>query len=149
MTIRPGSFPAIRVAGTIGWIVAGFLVGSLFIAGTSLFHPQQIGFRLEHPFGLPLRFEFGEKLAANFKIESTAIPMQIAAVAQCMLGRVLSCSCLIRRHRGAKANRSSDVLGLDALALMKAMVVLRVRRRFVPDLHSAAVLLHVHQSISQ
>src|SRR4051795_4564422 len=63
-------FPGIRVAGTIGWIAAGFLVGSLFIAGKSLFHPQEIGFRLVHPFGLPYTFEFGEKLEAVFKIES-------------------------------------------------------------------------------
>ena len=111
-------FPGIRVAGTIGWIVAGFLVGSLFVAGTSLFHPQQIGFRLEHPFGLPRIFEFGEKLAADFKIESTSIPMQIAAVAQCVLGVF----CLLLPHTPPSQRESksvSDILGLDALALLK------------------------------
>jgi nucleoside transporter len=111
-------FPGIRVAGTIGWIVAGFLVGSLFIVGSSLFHPQQTGFRLEHPFGLGFTLEFGEKLASKFKIESTPIPMQIAAVAQILLGVF----CLALPHTPPSRRESQtvrDVLGLDALALMK------------------------------
>jgi nucleoside transporter len=111
-------FPAIRVAGTIGWIVAGFLVGSLFIAGKSLFHFEQLGFHLENPFGLPWTFEFGEKLANNFKIESTSIPMQIAAVAQVVLG--VFCLALPHTPPSRRESQSvSDVLGLDALALLK------------------------------
>jgi nucleoside transporter len=111
-------FPGIRVAGTIGWIVAGFIVGSLFIAGTSLFNAQQVGFHLENPFGLPLTLKFGDELPSNLKIESTAIPMQIAAVAQLMLGIF----CLALPHTPPSRRESqtvSDVLGLDALALLK------------------------------
>ncbi len=111
-------FPGIRVAGTIGWIVAGFIVGSLFVSGSSLFHLQQAGFHLEKPFGLPFTLDLGEKLAANLKIESTSIPMQIAAVAQL----VLAAFCLALPHTPPSRRESqsvSDVLGLDALALMK------------------------------
>jgi len=112
-------FPGIRVAGTIGWIVAGLLVGSLFMAGSSLFQPQQVGFSLERPFGIPGTVEFGEKLANNLKIEATAIPMQIAAVAQFVLGFF----CLALPHtppaRREGGQSASEILGLDALALMK------------------------------
>jgi nucleoside transporter len=111
-------FPGIRVAGTIGWIVAGFLVGSLFIAGKSLFHFEQLGFHLEKPFGFPWTLEFGQKLPNNFKIESTSIPMQIAAIAQAILGVF----CLALPHTPPSRRESQsfgDVLGLDALALMK------------------------------
>src|SRR3954468_4039894 len=68
-------FAGIRVAGTIGWIIAGITVGSLFMAAASLFHVQQVGFRWENPFGLNYVLKFGDELAANLKIESTAIPM--------------------------------------------------------------------------
>jgi nucleoside transporter len=111
-------FPGIRVAGTIGWIVAGLIVGSLFMVGGSLFHPQQTGFRLENPFGLNWTLKFGEELASNLKIESTAIPMQIAAIAQAILGVF----CLALPHTPPSRRESQsfgDVLGLDALALMK------------------------------
>src|SRR3954452_22174638 len=111
-------FPGIRVAGTIGWIVAGFIVGSLFIVGTSLFHAQQLGFHLEHPFGLGLTLNFGQDLPSKFKIEATSIPMQIAAVAQCILGVF----CLALPHTPPSRRESQsvgDVIGLDALALMK------------------------------
>jgi nucleoside transporter len=111
-------FPGIRVAGTIGWIVAGFIVGSLFIAGTSLFHPQQVGFRLEYPFGLPITLKLGEELASSMKIESTAIPMQLAAVAQLILG--VFCLALPHTPPSRRERQSvGDVIGLDALALMK------------------------------
>lgn len=112
-------FPGIRVAGTIGWIVAGLIVGSLFMTGSSLFHPQQAGFRLEEPFGIPhFTLKSGEQLASNFKIESTAIPMQIAAVAQAILG--LFCLALPHTPPSRRESQSfGDVLGLDALALMK------------------------------
>ena len=112
-------FPGIRVAGTIGWIVAGLIVGSLFMSGTSLFHPQQVGFRLENPFGIQRTVELGEKLADNLKIESTAIPMQLGAIAQA----VLAVFCLALPHTPPSRRESgqsvSDILGLDALALMK------------------------------
>ncbi len=112
-------FPGIRVSGTIGWIVAGLIVGSLFMAGSSLFHPQQVGFRLEEPFGLPFTLKLGDELAPNLKIESTAIPMQLGAIAQV----VLAVFCLALPHTPPSRRESgqsvSDILGLDALALMK------------------------------
>jgi nucleoside transporter len=111
-------FPGIRVAGTIGWIIAGILVGSLFITGKSLFHPEHVGFRWENPVGLNASLKFGEDLNSQFKIETTAIPMQIAAVVQCLLGIF----CLVLPHTPPSRRESQsfgDVLGLDALALMK------------------------------
>jgi nucleoside transporter len=111
-------FPGIRVAGTIGWIVAGLIVGSLFMTGTSLTNPQQVGFRLENPFGIQKTVEFGDQLANSFKIEATPIPMQIAAVAQFLLGIF----CLVLPHTPPARRESAsarDILGLDALALMK------------------------------
>jgi nucleoside transporter len=110
----PGrQFPAIRVLGTIGWIVAGLLVGSLFIAG------QQWGLSFDRPFGLPFSFKVGDALGPEASIEPTTIPMTIAAAAQFVLGLF----CLALPH--TPPNRSEgtpgvrDILGLDALALMK------------------------------
>jgi nucleoside transporter len=74
-------FPAVRVLGTIGWIVAGLFIGSL-------------------------------------ALEATAVPMQIAAGASIVLGVF----CLVLPHtppRGRQRTSVSDVLGLDALKLMR------------------------------
>jgi len=106
-------FPGVRVLGTIGWIVAGLIVGSLFIA------QEKFGFRFERPFGLPFTLRFGEQLGAEAKIEPTTIPMLIAAGAQVVLGLY----CLALPHtppnRRAGAPSVGDILGFDALALMK------------------------------
>jgi nucleoside transporter len=112
-------FPGVRVAGTIGWIVAGLIVGSLFMTGTSLFHPVLTGFRLDRPFELPFTLKLGDDLLATTTIESTAIPMQIAAIAQLILGLY---SLTLPHTPPARRDTSAtvrDVLGLDALGLMK------------------------------
>lgn len=106
-------FPGIRVAGTIGWIIAGLIVGSLFIAG------RQFGLKFEHPFGLPFTLQLGDQLGTEAKVEPTAIPMLIAAGAELLLGIY----CLVLPHtppsRRGGHQTVGDILGLDALALMK------------------------------
>jgi len=110
----PGrQFPAIRVLGTIGWIVAGLVVGSLYIAG------KQWGLQFVQPFGLPVTLQLGETLGTEAKIEPTTIPMMIAAGAQFLLAIL----CLGLPHTPPNKSEAGqsvrDVLGLDALALMK------------------------------
>jgi len=75
-------FPRVRVLGTVGWIVAGLLVGWL-------------------------------------GVESTAQPMRIAAGASLLLG--VFCVVLPHTppHMVGKAVTARDVLGLDALAMLR------------------------------
>ncbi len=79
----PGKeFPAVRVLGTIGWIVAGLTIGFL-------------------------------------RLESTAVPMRIAAASSLGLGMF----CFVLPHtppsRLAARVTARDVLGLDALQLLR------------------------------
>jgi nucleoside transporter len=111
----PGrQFPAIRVWGTIGWIVAGILVGSLRWADA------QWGFLFDRPFGLPLNLAYGQSLPAVATIQTTAIPLLIAAAAEVVLGIY----CFFLPHtppaNTGKSVSVRDALGLDALTLFKS-----------------------------
>ncbi len=111
---EPGrEFPAIRVWGTIGWIVAGILVGSLRLANANW------GFVFDRPFGLPLNLSLGSALAPSASIQSTSVPMLLAAAAEIVLG--VYCFFLPHTPPGntGKSISVRDALGLDALALFK------------------------------
>lgn len=75
-------FPLVRVLGTIGWIVAGLIVGWL-------------------------------------RLESTAVPLQIAAAASIVLGVFSFALPHTPPHAAGKRVTVRDVLGLDALSLMR------------------------------
>jgi nucleoside transporter len=107
-------FPAIRVLGTIGWIVAGMLVGFLrrMDDGTYVLV-------LNEPYGLPISYN-ANLAAQSASIEPTATPMLIAVAMQV----VLAIYCLVLPHTPPSGRTdkitASEVLGLDALRLMKS-----------------------------
>jgi nucleoside transporter len=97
-------FPGIRVWGTIGWIAAGMLIGTL---------------RLTEVGNLVLGIlQPAENLASLQKIEALARPMKIAAASSVLLGLY----CLALPHTPPKKDSEpslSAILGLDAVGLMR------------------------------
>ncbi|MDB5392248.1 MAG: yegT 2 [Planctomycetaceae bacterium] len=96
-------FPGIRVWGTIGWIAAGMLIGTL---------------RLTESGSLVLEFLSAGDKSALQKIEALALPMKIAAGSSVVLGLF----CLALPHTPPKTDSKpnlASILGLDAVGLMK------------------------------
>ena len=84
-------------------------------------------------------------------LEATGVPLRIAGAASVLLGLF----CLALPHTpplpqaAAKRATWSDILGLDALKLLRRAIVRDLRARFVPDLHPAAVLLRVREPVPE
>jgi nucleoside transporter len=97
-------FPGVRVLGTIGWIAAGSVVGYVMIQAPAV----------------TAQVTDSPAAVAMFKgIEDTNIPILIAAATSALLG--LYCLVLPHTPPASRGKRISarDVLGLDALALMR------------------------------
>ncbi|MBI2424719.1 MAG: nucleoside permease [Candidatus Hydrogenedentes bacterium] len=91
----PGKeFPAIRVLGTLGWIAAGLTINMV----------------------LPRFFGNGEE---GFKIETTNVPLQMAAAVSLALGVYSFFLPKTPPKSQGKKVSVRDILGLDALKLMK------------------------------
>ena len=114
----PGKeFPGIRVLGTIGWIIAGFLLGLLAWIGKKGVSLEQDSAQITGFFGwiksLGLSFETLKM------IETTVIPMKIGVIVSLILG-VYSFTLPDTPPKGAGARvTASDILGLKSLSLMK------------------------------
>ncbi len=108
-------FPKVRVWGTIGWIVAGLIIGFLELnqGGARLNIETFFGINL----GIVIPFASGE--GDWVTAAATSFPMRLAGVAAILLG-VFS---FLLPHTPPKAKGERiavrDVLGLDALGLMK------------------------------
>ena len=77
-----------------------------------------------------------------------ALQFQVAAAASAGCSACSASRCRTRRRETAAHKVTlRDILGLDALQLMKERVVRDLRARLVPGLHPAAVLLRVHQPV--
>jgi len=108
----PGKeFASIRVLGTIGWIVAGLMIGSLVLYNGQLM-------------ALPFEFYGKDRPADYMSIEPTAYPLMIAAISEL----VLAFFCLFLPHTPPSAAGQKvtirDILGLDAIAIIKEPSVL-------------------------
>ncbi len=112
------SFPKVRVLGTIGWIVAGVLIGSLRHA------EGKYGLKFDEIFGFPVDWGMGAAAQKGSSVESTSIPMLIAVVAQIVMGLY----CLLLPHtpppNSGKKPTIGEILGLEALSLMRQPVFL-------------------------
>jgi nucleoside transporter len=104
MTSPEKQFPGVRVLGTIGWIAAGSVVGYVMI---------------EAPAVTAQVTDSPTAVATLKGIEDTNIPILIAAATSALLG--LYCLVLPHTPPASQGKRISarDVLGLDALALMR------------------------------
>lgn len=98
----PGKqFPGIRVLGTIGWIVAGWLVGKHL-----KFVDQQLKF-------------VWDSSTAGLTVEASTVPMLLAACGQALLG--LYCFSLPHTPPANKGTKVTigDILGFDSLKLLR------------------------------
>jgi nucleoside transporter len=108
MTDAGKEFPGIRVLGTIGWIIAGFVSG---------------GLKTKPDGGYTYQLVIGDwtiGAAGTFaSIEPTNLPMLIGAAAAIIMG--LYCLALPHTPPGSKGEPVSvrSILGLDALSLFK------------------------------
>jgi len=105
MTSPEKQFPGIRVLGTIGWIVAGLFVGCLVFEGEAL--------------SFVFRLPWSELAEGQKSVEPTSIPLIVAAISSAVLG--LYCFALPHTPppNAGKKTTVRDVLGLDALGLLK------------------------------